>query len=74
MLGQHVLDAPPNGLAVLPRLVFDEVGLPGKRHPKVPVVRVVFDELGQYGFQLVKLGGEGLERGHGSSKGNGAGL
>ena len=64
MLGQHRVDPLVHNANVLSGLVFDRVGLPGKRHPEVAIGGVGREQVRKLGFQGVEQGREVVEGGH----------
>jgi len=66
MPGKHRADPPVHNAHVLSCLVFDRVGLPGKRHPEVAIGGVGRKQVRKLGFQGVEQGRELVEGGHGA--------
>lgn len=65
MLGKHRVDPLVHNAHVLPCLVFDRVGLAGKRHPEVAIGWVGREQVRKLGFQGVEHCRELVEGGHG---------
>lgn len=66
MLGQHLVDPSAHQVHVVPRLVFDRIGLARKRYPKLPLRGADREQDRDPCFQGIEFGGDLFKGGHGA--------